>query len=143
MAPVDIETGRVGKAVLGGGLEREEVGRHPDSGAPIAGFTIPLWAEAKQLCLKAAELFPDGRFQAWDLAICEDGPKLQEINSNGNYKNWQNISGRGMLNEEMRALLTARNRFWRLVVIGSVLWRVVQVVRHRVRGRLRTARRAA
>ena len=47
----------------------------------IIGFEIPFWKEAKDMCLKAAEKFPEMRFIAWDVAITPNGPTFIEGNS--------------------------------------------------------------
>jgi hypothetical protein len=55
--------------------------KHPMTNASIIGFEIPFWKEAKEMCLKAAEKFPEMRFVAWDVAITPDGPTFIEGNS--------------------------------------------------------------
>ena len=55
--------------------------RHPMTGTPIVGFTIPYFEEAKQMCLTAMHKVPQVRFVAWDVAITADGPRFIEGNS--------------------------------------------------------------
>ena len=55
--------------------------KHPMTGTPIIGFTIPYFEEAKQLCLTAMHKVPQVRFVAWDVAITSKGPRFIEGNS--------------------------------------------------------------
>ena len=55
--------------------------KHPITNTSIVGFQIPFWKEAKDMCLKAAEKYPEMRFIAWDVAITENGPTFIEGNS--------------------------------------------------------------
>ena len=55
--------------------------KHPMTGTPIVGFTIPYWDEAKKMCLEAMHKVPQVRFVAWDVAITKDGPRFIEGNS--------------------------------------------------------------
>lgn len=55
--------------------------KHPMTGTPIIGFTIPYFEEAKQMCLTAMRKVPQVRFVAWDVAITEKGPRFIEGNS--------------------------------------------------------------
>ena len=55
--------------------------KHPMTGTPIVGFTIPYWEEAKAMCLNAMRKVPKVRFVAWDVAITPDGPRFIEGNS--------------------------------------------------------------
>ncbi|MBQ6171564.1 MAG: hypothetical protein IJK34_02895 [Clostridia bacterium] len=54
---------------------------HPESGVKLKGFTIPFFAEAKDMCLEAAKVVPQMRYIAWDVAITPDGPVFIEGNS--------------------------------------------------------------
>lgn len=79
---VDTATGRL-KYVLGpreskpGLIERV---CHPTTNAVFADFTVPLFAEAKELVLKAAHAFAPLRTVGWDVAVTDDGPSLIEGN---------------------------------------------------------------
>ena len=55
--------------------------KHPMTGTPIIGFTIPYFEEAKAMCLEAMHKVPQVRFVAWDVAITADGPRFIEGNS--------------------------------------------------------------
>lgn len=54
---------------------------HPDTGVPFLGFCIPLFDEAKAMCLEAAMLQPQVRHVGWDVAITADGPAFIEGNT--------------------------------------------------------------
>lgn len=56
--------------------------RHPTTGGPIAGSTIPMMHEAVELCCRAHETFPGMASIGWDVAITPDGPVLVEGNVN-------------------------------------------------------------
>lgn len=54
---------------------------HPDTGVTFLGFRIPLFEQAKQLCLTAAMEIPQVRHIGWDVAITPDGPAFIEGNT--------------------------------------------------------------
>lgn len=80
---VDIQTGKLKK--YGFGLVQtcgaEILTRHPLSKTIFEDFTIPYFAEVKELVVKAASLVPGLRLVGWDVAIGESGPVLIEGNS--------------------------------------------------------------
>ena len=63
----------------GFGLER--LPRHPRSGAPLPGFRVPDWGEARALALRAAAVFAPLRTVGFDIAPTPDGPVLIEANA--------------------------------------------------------------
>ena len=78
-ARIDVESGKL--RTVGADKQGNTFIRHPMTDAPIIGFTIPFWKEAKEMCLKAAQKVPQMRFVAWDVAITETGPTFIEGNS--------------------------------------------------------------
>jgi len=54
---------------------------HPVTKTVFEGFTIPFFAEAKELVLKVASFMPVLHLVGWDMAIGESGPVLIEGNS--------------------------------------------------------------
>jgi len=84
VARVDLPTGVVGPATDGAmalGPGRGWCDTHPDTGAPIAGRTLPYWPETLDLARRAHSLaFPDHVVIGWDIAILADGPRLVEGN---------------------------------------------------------------
>lgn len=80
-APVDLATGRLGRATdLGLRTTSRWHDRHPTTGAPIAGRVLPHWPAALDLVRRAHALIGDRVAAGWDVAILEDGPCLVEGN---------------------------------------------------------------
>ena len=80
---VDIDTGTLGRASnLGGDSRLGWFSVHPDTGAPIEGRVLPLWADAKTLAAAAHQHFKDRVVVGWDVAILADGPIIVEGNGN-------------------------------------------------------------
>jgi hypothetical protein len=80
-AMVDPRTGRLG-AATGIGLTADSAWhtRHPVSGAPIEGFQVPFFAEAKALAEAGHRALGDRVVVGWDVAILAHGPILVEAN---------------------------------------------------------------
>ena len=78
-ARIDLDSGRL--LTVGADKQGNTYEKHPGTGTPIVGFTIPYWEEAKAMCLQAAQRIPQMRFVAWDVAITEKGPTFIEGNS--------------------------------------------------------------
>ena len=81
-APVDLETGRLGRE----GLFRPAFGRrtthHPDTGVAFYNFQIPYFEEAVQMSKKLHGFFYGIHSIGWDIAITKDGPVFIEGNDN-------------------------------------------------------------
>lgn len=69
---------------------------HPDTGEQIIGCTLPDWQDAKDMCIRAAPLFPGIMYQSWDIAFTDAGPQTIEVNSGGDVDVLQLASGRGI-----------------------------------------------
>lgn len=106
LAALDMETGRVLRVVKGVGLDQAEVETHPDTGQTLTGINLPDWAALKSLCLAGAAALPRLRMQAWDIAICPDGPVLVEVNIGGDFNLPQIATGHGLLTDTFRDFLT-------------------------------------
>ena len=85
---VDRETGALrgpnGGAVWGRtlwGFGAERLDRHPDTGVPFEGFTVPFFREAVEVARRAQDRLPL-LYVGWDVGITPDGPVLIE----GNHK---------------------------------------------------------
>jgi hypothetical protein len=109
LAAVDLATGRVERVVGGRGRGQVVNPRHPDTGRELVGFELPYWHAVTQVALDGSELFPGFLCQGWDLAICEDGPVLIEVNWFGNPDIAQLAYGRGFLEDEALDLLHERH----------------------------------
>ncbi len=78
-ARVNLETGAI--ATPAADKAGNVFEKHPMTGTPFVGFTIPYFDEAKAMCLEAMRVVPQLRFVAWDIAITPDGPVFIEGNS--------------------------------------------------------------
>lgn len=79
------------------GLYHDE---HPDTHVSFIGFKVPYFAEAIELCKKAARVLPGMGYIGWDVAITPDGPVLVEGNDlpayDGQIYHQQEHPGRGL-----------------------------------------------
>jgi hypothetical protein len=67
-ARIDLQTGRLGYGIRTiAGPER--FARHPESGAPISGVTLPCWGTIQSELLRAASSLPVNCFAAWDVFL--------------------------------------------------------------------------
>ncbi len=78
-ARIDLPTGKL--LTVGADKQGNTFIKHPMTNTSIIGFQIPFWEEAKAMCLEAAQVIPQMRFIAWDVAITADGPTFIEGNS--------------------------------------------------------------
>ncbi len=120
LAAINIEDGRVERVMKRPGVSEQYVEHHPDTGKRIQGFTLPCWPELKGVCTEAAMVLPGFRLQSWDIAICDEGPVLQEV-QDGDYRSAQMASREGLLDEHLRQYLGSINRFWRQESVLSTL----------------------
>ena len=78
-ARIDLDTGKL--LTVGADKQGNTFIKHPMTNTSIIGFQIPFWNEAKEMCLEAAQLIPEMRYVAWDVAITPTGPTFIEGNS--------------------------------------------------------------
>ncbi|MBQ2945816.1 MAG: hypothetical protein IJD95_04550 [Clostridia bacterium] len=78
VSPIDLESGILTHP--GYDMSKNTYTVHPDTKREIVGFQIPYWSECAEMCLKAAEKFPEVGYVGWDVAITENGPLLIEGN---------------------------------------------------------------
>lgn len=75
--------------------------KHPVTGVSFAGFKVPYFNEAVEMCKKAAEIEPRIGYVGWDVAITDKGPVLVEGNTMPSYalcqNHLQNDGGKGIL----------------------------------------------
>lgn len=81
LAAIDLKTGVIERVITGLWPGGEEIREHPDTRNVMVGKVIPNWEEALSLCLSAAVHFQGLRLQHWDVAFCEQGPVLMELNT--------------------------------------------------------------
>ena len=82
VAPVDLETGMLGKAVqssINAKISRHS--RHPEIDSPIEGITVANWAEIKRSILTYAGKLPFAPCIGWDLVPTDSGFCVIEANS--------------------------------------------------------------
>lgn len=63
----------------------------------LVGMTLPGWQRARQLCLRAASMFPGIRTQSWDIALTSAGAVILELNYGGDLNLHQLAHRRGIL----------------------------------------------
>ena len=96
LGAIEVDTGFVSNVVGMQNHRLEPVSSHPDTGEQIVGWTLPDWQAAKDLCIRAAPLFPGIKYQSWDIALTDAGPQTLEVNSGGDVEVLQMASGRGI-----------------------------------------------
>jgi hypothetical protein len=80
---LDVDTGRILRVMRQGPNGFEQVDRHPDSGVKFDELTFPAWPAMRRVVLAAANTMPTCHLQGWDVAMCESGPVLVELEGDG------------------------------------------------------------
>lgn len=62
------------------GKHKSKYVTHPDSGASITEFQVPMWDDVLEMLDRAAREVPSVPYIGWDVAVGEDGPLLIEGN---------------------------------------------------------------
>lgn len=102
-APVDLDTGAVGAAVLQETMLPQL--RHPDTGVSLSGITLPHWSQAKEVVTAAMALYPTLHSLGFDVGIGRDGPTIVEINTYWGPQFMQSPQGRGLVQGEFLEFL--------------------------------------
>ena len=105
LAAVDVETGTVVRAIAGTGLGQKEMPIHPITGHNLIGFQVPHWEDIVRLANDAQMVFPGYLCPGWDIALCEDGPKVLEVNAFGDADLSQHAYRRGFLDGRFISLM--------------------------------------
>ncbi len=105
LAPVDGDTGLMGKAATAMGPKGSYVSSHPTTGEAIEGIAVPDWEKALEAALAAARLMPSAAMLGFDVAICDNGPVLVEANSSPHLMMLQTSHRKGVLDEQLLAAL--------------------------------------
>ena len=109
-ASIDVSTGRIERVIYGYGHRQRVNVPHPDTGRQLTGFQLPHWQAIREMVEgEAPELFPGWLCQAWDVAICPNGPVLIEVNHFTSMDLLQHPYGRGFLEGDVLELLRERN----------------------------------
>lgn len=106
LAAIDIETGAVTRVIKGKGPELTEVTEHPDTGETLVGAVVPHFEALRELVVRYAAIAPKVRFQGWDVAICEQGPVVLELNTGSAFDIVQLPHGTGLLDADFDAFIT-------------------------------------
>lgn len=110
LAALEADSGRILRVVQGTGLDQVELEDHPVSGRRLLGATLPDWPKLTELCLAGAANLPGLTMQAWDVALCPEGPMFVEVNVGGDFNLPQLATGRGILDAELAAFLQRHKR---------------------------------
>ncbi len=108
MAIIDIETGMLGDIVIGNSKDNTvnivRSDYHPDTGALIAGKTIPMWKTIKSTIIDLTKKLPFFVYAAWDVALLDNGIKVIEINKKSSLDVFQIHGGmrKGILGDTYR-----------------------------------------
>ncbi len=108
LAAVDIDTGTVRRVVGGTGVSQQLDPLHPRSGRSLVGFEIPHWSQVVELVREAQAAFHGYICPGWDIAICDDGPRILEVNAFGDIDLSQHASRTGFLDSQFISLMRER-----------------------------------
>jgi Sugar-transfer associated ATP-grasp len=106
------ETGEVLQARLGDLFSGKQVTASlvsPDR--MLVGYRIPGWERVVSMCRDAHRLFPGHALLGWDIAICDRGPVISEVNANPLHMSYQRSFGRGFLHRDHVERLDAARKF--------------------------------
>jgi len=99
-ADVDRQTGEIRRALRGEGSALEVFADNPYTGTRLAGRRLPHFSQVREMVLRGATVFPEVRYQGWDVAICAGGPRVIEVNFGSSFILPQLASGRGLATAE-------------------------------------------
>lgn len=105
LAAVNKETGVVQRVVTGLWPDGREVTHHTDTQQPLVGFALPDWHRAIEMVLSASHHFPGLRLQHWDVAFCQSGPVLMELNTEADLGVPQFLSRTPFVDDRLGAML--------------------------------------
>lgn len=121
LGEIDLETGCVKRVVSGYGFDQVINPCHPVTGMKLQGFDIPHWKTLKDLVLDASVVFKGFICQGWDIAICEEGPRILEVNMLGDVDLSQYSHRRGFMDDEFIVMMQDLG-FYHLLFGGSKNW---------------------
>ena len=102
LGAIDLASGRITRVVHGAGADLVVDAPHPDTGATIAGTTIPCWQDLLGMVRTASQVFVGIRTQSWDVALTANGPVFLELNYGGDLNLHQLAHGAGVLDTTYR-----------------------------------------
>ena len=106
LGSVDVDSGEVRRVINGLWPEGRDITEHPDSGQPLTGFVLPDWQRAKETLIEASHIFSGLSLQNWDVAFCEQGPVLLELNTEPDLQVPQMLAGKPFIDDRLQAVLT-------------------------------------
>ena len=104
-AAVDPETGTLQTVWRGSGVAAEAVTSHPETGREFTGVTLPHWPLLRDTVLEGARCLAGLNIQGWDVAICEQGPVLVEVNADPDWSVSQRLTKTGMMDPAFRGFV--------------------------------------
>lgn len=107
IANLDVATGEI-RSVIGGSGDPcaiTQVTKHPRTGAPLIGYRVPQWPQARDLVQRAARAFVPLRTIGWDVAITDDQPCLIEANVT-----WDTLTGEPRMGDIYRRMMDLAER---------------------------------
>lgn len=113
LCQIDLETGRVVRAITGTGLACRQVETHPDTGATLTGIEVPGWAGIIDTAVAGAAALPDVPLIGWDIAATTSGAVIVEPNNTPDLFMVQLADRRGILDARFKSFLAhceTRNR---------------------------------
>ncbi|MCB1772076.1 MAG: hypothetical protein KDI88_00550 [Gammaproteobacteria bacterium] len=105
LGSVDVDSGEVRRVINGLWPDGRDITDHPDSGQPLSGFVLPDWPRAKETLIEASHIFPGLSLQNWDVAFCEQGPVLLELNTEPDLQVPQMLAGTPFIDDRLQAVL--------------------------------------
>jgi hypothetical protein len=80
LGAIDLATGTITRVVGGLGATQVQNPVHPVTGRPLVDVVLPEWERARSVVLRGTAAFPGFISQGWDVALCDEGPVLMEVN---------------------------------------------------------------
>jgi hypothetical protein len=108
LASDDIASGSICRTAAGVGPDQRTNAPHPVSGRNLVGLTLPYWEQTVALATEAQKAFPGFLCPGWDIAICDDGPRILEVNAFGDIDLPQHASRTPFANDALLALMRER-----------------------------------
>ncbi len=105
LATVDATSGKIMNTFSKAGFHEQQIQLHPDTHKELQGFKLPYWDKVINTVKEATLCLPRLGMQAWDIAICNKGPLVIELNVPGDIDWFQAVLYQGYWNESYKRLL--------------------------------------